>query len=192
VGVEADGARGVRIVFLGPPGCGKGTQAVILAGQLGVPQVATGDMLREAVASDSELGRRVKNVMAAGRLVDDELMAEVVGERLSRPDAKCGFVLDGYPRTAPQAETLRSILERDGQTIDRVILFKVPDEVLVERARFRNREDDLEGVVRERLRLYREKTEPLVGRYRELGLLREIDGDRRIEEVTSQIQEALR
>jgi len=177
--------RGSRVVLLGPPGAGKGTQAQVLCEHLGVPAISTGDMLREAVADGSELGRKVQGIMASGALVDDGTMAEVVRERLARPDARKGFLLDGYPRTLPQAETLAGILREGSQDLDAVLLVDVPEDELVRRALLRGRGDDKEEVVRERLRLYREKTAPLIGYYRERGLLREIDGNRPVEDVTA-------
>jgi adenylate kinase len=187
VGGAAEKGRPVRVVLLGPPGAGKGTQAQLLAGRLGVPAISTGDMLRAAVSAGSELGGRVKSVMASGALVDDALMAEVVRERIAQPDAANGYLLDGYPRTLPQAETLAGILRDAGQELDAVVLVDVPEDELVRRALLRGRDDDKEDVIRERLRVYREKTEPLIGYYRERGLLREIDGNLSVEEVTSRI-----
>jgi adenylate kinase len=184
-------ARSTRMVLLGPPGAGKGTQAQLLAERVGVPAVSTGDMLRAAVAARSELGRRVDGVMASGGLVDDALMAEVVRERLTQPDAAHGYLLDGYPRTLPQAETLAGILEDAGQALDAVLLIDVPVDELVRRSLLRGRGDDTEEVIRERQRVYREKTEPLIGYYRERGLLREIDGNVSVEEVTSRMYAAL-
>jgi adenylate kinase len=180
-----------RIVLLGPPGAGKGTQAQLLAGRLGVPAVSTGDMLRAAVAAGSELGRRVESILASGGLVDDALMAEVVRDRVAQADAGRGYLLDGYPRTLPQAETLAGILDDAGQALDAVVLVDVPEDELVRRTLLRGRGDDKEEVIRERLRLYREKTEPLIGYYRERGLLREIDGNRPVEDVTSRMYAAL-
>ena len=190
-GVE-DGRGRLKVVFLGPPGSGKGTQATVLSQTLGVPAISTGDMLRQAVAEGSELGGRVQAIMAAGGLVDDDTMADVVRDRLAKPDARGGFLLDGYPRTLPQAETLAGILRDAGTELDAVLLVEVPEEELVRRAVLRQRgADDKEEVVRERLRVYGEKTEPLIGYYRERGLLRPIDGHRPIEEVTSQMLAAL-
>jgi adenylate kinase len=180
-----------RIVLLGPPGAGKGTQAALLAGQIGVPAISTGDMLRQAVASGSELGGQVKGIMDAGGLVDDGTMADVVRARLAMEDARPGFLLDGYPRTLPQAETLEGILRDARQELDAVLLIEVPGEELVRRALLRGREDDREEVVRERLRVYREKTEPLIGYYRERGLLYPIDGNLPIDKVLSQMLIAL-
>ena len=187
----ADRGSRRRLVLLGPPGAGKGTQAQFLASRLGVPAISTGDMLREAVAEGSELGRKVKGIMASGALVDDATMADVVRERLAKADARDGYLLDGYPRTLPQVETLAGILRESGRELDAVLLVEVPEEELVRRALLRQREDDREEVVRERLRVYREKTAPLIGYYEQRGLLRRIDGHRPIEEVTPQMLAAL-
>jgi len=180
-----------RIVLLGPPGAGKGTQAELLADQLGVPAISTGDMLRQAVSSGTELGGKVQGIMASGALVDDGTMADVVKDRLAKADARQGFLLDGYPRTLPQAHTLEGILSAAGRELDAVVLVEVPEEELVRRAVLRGRGDDSEEVVRERLRVYREKTEPLIGYYRERGLLYPIDGNLPVEKVTSQMLIAL-
>jgi adenylate kinase len=188
---RAPEGRGLRILLLGAPGAGKGTQSALLAERLGIPAVSTGDLLRGAVAAGNPLGRRVADVLAAGGLVEDGLMAELVGERLGRPDAQAGFLLDGYPRTAEQARALEGLLEGLDGGLDAVVYLRVPEETLVRRALGRGRQDDREEVVRERLRLYRENTEPLIGYYRERGLLREVDGARPMGEVTSQILSAL-
>ncbi len=183
-------ADSLRIVLLGAPGCGKGTQAERLEVSLGVPAISTGEMLRAAVAAGSELGRRVEGVMASGALVDDDLMAEVVRDRLARADTVAGFLLDGYPRTAPQADTLDEILK--GGALDHVVTIDVPDEVLVRRSVLRGRgDDDREEVVRERLRVYAAQTEPLIAHYEGLGLLRRVDGNVPIEQVTTAIEASL-
>ena len=174
-----------RVVLLGPPGAGKGTQAQVLGHRLGIPAISTGDLLRDAVAAENELGRRVRASMGGGKLVADDVMADVVRERLARPDVCDGFLLDGYPRTLPQAETLADILRAEGCGLDAVLLFDVPEEVVARRALLRKRGDDAEAVIRERMKEYREKTVPLIGYYRQRGLLREIDGNRPIEEVTA-------
>jgi adenylate kinase len=184
---DAASRRGARVVLLGPPGAGKGTQGILLSQHLGIPAISTGDMLREAVAEGSGLGNKVQGIMASGALVDDALMADVVRDRLAKADAGRGFLLDGYPRTLPQAETLAGILRDAAQELDAVLLVDVPEDELVRRALLRGRADDQESVIRERLRVYREKTAPLIGYYRERGLLREIDGNRPIEDVTSEI-----
>jgi adenylate kinase len=158
-----------------------------LCERLGVCAISTGDMLREAVAAGNELGRRVQGIMDAGELVDDATMADVVRERLARTDARQGFLLDGYPRTLPQAETLAGILRDAGLSLDAVLLVEVPEDELVRRTLLRGRADDKEEVVRERLRVYGEKTAPLIGYYRQRSLLHEIDGNRPVEEVTAQM-----
>lgn len=180
-----------RIVFLGPPNSGKGTQATSLAEDLGIPSISTGDMLRQSIADGTPLGQRVEGVMARGELVDDGLMAEVVRERLSKSDAQHGFLLDGYPRTLPQAETLNQILEGMQEVLDYTVLIDAPEDVLVQRALGRGRVDDQEDVVRERLRQYREKTEPLNAYYDGKGLLRGINGDQSMEQVAADIRSAI-
>lgn len=188
---ESSRSGGLRAVMLGAPGSGKGTQAEYLAAALGVPAISTGAMLRDAVALGSALGRKVEGIMAAGALVDDALMAEVVRERLARPDAAGGFLLDGYPRTTGQAATLDSILAERRERLDAVVMLDVAEPVLVGRAVARQRADDREDVVRERLRVYREKTEPLVEHYESRNLLRRVDGERAVGEVTAAILKIL-
>jgi len=177
-------AKALRAVLLGAPGSGKGTQAERLAVALGVPTISTGEVLRRAVAQGTELGSRVEKVMASGRLVDDDLMADVVRARLREGDCASGFLLDGYPRTLAQAETLDRILGEAGEALDAVVLFEVPEERLIQRALARKREDDQEPVIRHRLKVYHEKTEPLIELYRTRGILHSIDGDRPIEMVS--------
>lgn len=184
-------AGGAKIVLLGPPGSGKGTQAEILAEELGVPAISTGDMLRGAVSAGSLLGKKVEGIMNAGDLVDDGTMAEVVRERLASQDAEAGFILDGYPRTVPQAETLEGILSAMQEDLDAAVLVEVPEEELVNRALGRGRADDTEEVIRERLRVYREKTEPVIGFYERRGLLRSVDGHAAIDQVTDRIRGAM-
>ena len=184
-----------RIVFLGPPNSGKGTQAATLAGNLGIPAISTGEMLRAAVGSGTELGGRVKGIMERGELVDDETMADVIRARLAEDDAAVGFLLDGYPRTAAQVETLRRILIEREDELDHVVLIDAPDDVLAARASLRlaqeGRKDDNEDVVRQRLEVYRQKTAPLIDIYEKQNLLRRIDGDQVIEEVGRQVAAAV-
>ena len=181
-----------RVLLFGAPGSGKGTQAALLAERLAVPAISTGEMLRAAVASGSDLGRKVDGILAAGALVDDETMEHVVRERLAQADARRGFLLDGYPRTLPQAATLEQILRRQDASLDAAILLEVPEAELVRRLTGRGREDDREDVVRERLRVYEEKTAPLIGHYQQRGLLRRVDGDRAVPEVADAILATLR
>jgi adenylate kinase len=191
--VAADSSRGGdaahRVLLLGPPNSGKGTQAKILAEHLEVPHVSTGDMLREACDAGTELGERVRGILAAGELVDDDTMAGLVAERLSREDAHDGFLLDGYPRTLRQVEDLERIL---GETaVDTVALIEVPEEELIERGLGRGREDDTEEVIRKRIQVYRRQTEPLVEHYGNMGVLEKVDGDRPIADVTEQLLDVL-
>ncbi len=178
-----------RVVLLGPPGSGKGTQGEVLSKKLSIPAISTGDMLRSAVAQGSELGRRVDGIMKRGALVDDTTMLEVVRDRLAQDDAHRGFLLDGFPRTLAQAESLERLLGGDG--IDTVLLVEVPEDELVRRMTGRGRPDETPEVVVERQRVYREQTEPLIGYYRARNVLRPIDGFRPIGEVTAQMLAAL-
>lgn len=187
----------MRLVLLGPPGAGKGTQAARISAAWGIPHISTGEMLREAVAAGTELGRRVGEVMARGHLVPDELVGRVVVERLSRPDARSGFLLDGFPRTVAQTELLDRILADLGVRLDAVLLLEIPEEVAVERMQTRRRQsetvrdDDTVETFRERLRVYAEKTAPLIEIYEKKGLLRRIDGSGTIDEVFAKIRQAL-
>jgi len=183
--------RQLRAVMLGAPGSGKGTQAEILAREVGIPAISTGAMLRSAVASGNQLGQRVEAIMGSGALVDDQTMGEVVRERLAEPDASGGFLLDGYPRTGDQAENLDEILAELGVTLDAVVMMTVPEDELIRRSLLRQRADDTEEVIRNRQRVYRQQTEPLVERYERLGLLRQIDGFQSIEAVASAVLEVL-
>lgn len=184
-----------KLLLLGAPGAGKGTQAARLARRLDVPQISTGDMLREAVACGSELGRRVKDTMDRGELVSDAIVIEVARERLARPDAKRGFVLDGFPRTVAQAQALDAMLAELGSRLERCVALGVDEEAVVERllgrARIEGRSDDNEATIRKRMRVYEEQTQPLLDYYRRRGLLAVVDGMGSIEEVEKAIGEAL-
>ncbi|MGH9368677.1 MAG: adenylate kinase [Thermoanaerobaculia bacterium] len=185
----------MRIVLLGPPGSGKGTQARRLSEQLSVPAIATGDILREAVRLGTPLGRQAQSIMERGELVPDGTMIELVRQRLDAPDARDGFVLDGFPRTVEQALALERLLSERAGGLWAVLNLSVPESVLVERLRGRSaaegRADDRPETIRERLRIYAEKTEPLVRFFRDRGLLAEVAGVGEVFEVARRIGEAL-
>jgi adenylate kinase len=184
----------MRIVFLGPPGSGKGTQAKLLAEQLGIPTISTGEILRAAVRDGTPLGLKAKAVMEAGELVSDDLMVDLIRDRLAKPDARRGFLLDGFPRTIAQAEALDRLLKGNGTTLSSVINLSVPETVLIDRLQGRSgqesRADDRRETVLERLRVYREKTEPLIEHYRRLGLLADVDGVGEVPEIAGRITRA--
>jgi len=178
---------GMRLVLLGPPGSGKGTQGERLAERLAVPTISTGDMVRAEIESGSDLGRQVEQIVVSGALVEDQLMARLVRRRLAEPDTAGGFLLDGYPRTLPQADTLASVLMEQGRQLDGVLMIDVPQDELLRRLLDRQRTDDKEEIIRRRLEVYDRQTKPLVEHYRNLGLLREIDGHQSILEVETTI-----
>jgi len=187
----------LRLVFLGPPGAGKGTQAQLLAEKNGLLHLSTGDMFRGAIARGTPTGLRAKSFMDQGRLVPDEVVDALVDERLKEDDSQAGFLLDGYPRNRTQAEALEGMLTTRGTPLDAVLYLEVPDDVLVERIVKRGqqsggaRADDTAEVAAERLRVYHEHTAPLVEYYESHGLLRRIDGTRTIEQVQQAIAEVL-
>jgi adenylate kinase len=183
------------ILLLGPQGAGKGTQGKLIAAEHGIPHVATGDMLRAAMAADTELGRQVKPIYDAGRLVPDDLMIALIRERLGAEDAREGFVLDGFPRTMAQAEALEEMLREIGRDLDVVFEFQLADQVgrerMLRRAAEENRSDDTPEAIDERLRLYHEETEPLIEYFRVRGNLVGIHADRPVREVFRELQQAL-
>jgi adenylate kinase len=185
----------MRIVFLGPPGGGKGTQAKLLADRLKIPAISTGEILRAAVREGTPLGRQAKAVMESGELVSDDLMIALIRERLAEPDARIGFLLDGFPRTVDQAVALEKLLEGNGSRLSTVVNLSVPEQVLLDRLASRsgqeNRSDDARETVLERLRIYRQKTEPLIDFYRKRGLLVDVDGVGGVPEIAGRIGEAL-
>lgn len=185
----------MNILLLGPQGSGKGTQARRISAEYGIPHVATGDMLREAIAAGTALGRKVKPILACGDLVPDEDMISLIRERLSRDDTAEGFVLDGFPRTMAQAEALDAVLREIGRELTIVFELQLPEGVCIERllrrARLEGRVDDTPEVVGRRLELYHRETEPLIEHYRATGKLVGIHADRPIPEVFAEIQEAL-
>lgn len=187
----------MRLVLLGPPGAGKGTQAQILIDTYGIPQLSTGDMLRAAIAAKTPLGLEAKAIVDRGDLVSDEIVSGIISERMDEPDCAKGFILDGFPRTIAQAQALTHMLDRKGLHIDAVIEIKADSDILVGRIINRAKEsggaraDDNEEVLRKRLDIYNEQTAPLVTFYAEQGLLKSVDGMAPIEEVTAAIRQAI-
>jgi adenylate kinase len=190
----------VRVVLLGPPGAGKGTQAAVIAERLSIPAISTGDIFRANVSGKTELGLKVKTYLDAGDLVPDEITVAMVKDRLAEPDAKAGFLLDGFPRSIGQAEQLRSSLAELGQSLDRVLELVVDEDELVRRLSGRRmlvdgqmvqRDDDKPETVRHRLHVYQEQTAPVAGFYEGEGLLSRIDAIGEVDEVTGRAMKAL-
>ena len=207
--------RALNVVMLGPPGAGKGTQSERFARTHGLPKISTGDILREAIQADTPLGRSAKATIYAGGLVSDDLMIGIVGERLAQPDTRPGFVLDGFPRTVPQATALDGMIDGRGPLV--IVDIVVPEEVLLRRLAARricgscgvnaaiewtttcgncggllvHRNDDADGVVRERLRVYHRQTEPIVGFYAGRPTFRRIDGNQPPDAVTAAMDAAI-
>ena len=187
----------MRLIFLGPPGAGKGTQAKLLTEKYGIPQLSTGDMLRAAVAAGTDVGKRAKAVMDAGQLVSDAIVNEIVSDRIDSADCAKGFILDGYPRTVPQAEALDQILAGKGIALDAVVELKVDEDALVRRMENRVaetiaaggtvRSDDNPEAFKRRLTEYREKTAPLSNYYASTGKLQTVDGMANVDVVTAEI-----
>ena len=207
----------MRMILVGPPGAGKGTQAARLVDKLKIPHISSGDMLRAAVKEGTELGKTADGYMKAGQLVPDEVVIGMILERIAKPDAAAGFMLDGFPRTIPQAEALDQALEAAGFALDRVLLIEVPDEPIVERGvgrrndpitgriyhikfdppppevadRLVHRKDDTEEAIKNRLSYYHQWTAPIVPFYQRKGLLRRVDGVGSPDEVTARITAVL-
>jgi adenylate kinase len=185
----------MRIVFFGPNGSGKGTQAAMLKAELQVPHISTGDLLRAAVRAGTPLGVKAKAVMEAGHLVSDEIVLGMLEERLAEPDVHNGFILDGYPRNLAQCDALEKLLDRLGQPLDVAIKLDVPDRAILGRCEIRfaaeGRRDDDPAIVRKRLEVYRAQTEPVADHFGALGKLKTVDGVGSVEEVFQRILAAL-
>ena len=185
----------MNILLLGPQGSGKGTQARRISAEYDIPHIATGDMLREAMAADTPLGRRVKPIYDGGGLVPDDLMIDLIRDRLGEEDAQDGFVLDGFPRTMAQAEALDAMLREIGRDLDLVLELQVDDATararLLKRAEEEGRADDTPHAIERRLETYHRETAPLVEHYRVRGRLVGVNGDRAIGEVLAEIQRAI-
>jgi adenylate kinase len=179
----------VRLVLLGPPGAGKGTQAEKLAEKLQIPHLSTGELFRQNINNGTKLGLEAKGYLDAGDLVPSELTNELVDDRLSNSDADGGFILDGYPRSVQQAKALHDILERRGTRLDAVLEFRVPEDVLLERLKARGRADDTDEVILNRMKVYRDETAPLIEYYR--NELKTVDAVGTVDEVFARALRAL-
>ena len=193
--MSSDSGSTARLVLLGPPGAGKGTQAARLAERLGVPAISTGDIFRANIKGGTELGRTAQEYTARGELVPDEVTNAMVRDRLAQPDAARGFLLDGYPRNTAQVGELDAILEADGRALDAALEITADADVVVERllkrAEIEGRADDTEPVIRRRLDVYAEQTAPVSGLYAERDLLVRVDGIGEVDEVTERLLAAL-
>lgn len=185
----------MKLVFLGPPGAGKGTQAKIYSEKHKIAHISTGEMLRAAVQAGSPLGLKVKSIIDSGQLVSDELIIEVIKDRVKQQDCSGGYILDGFPRTVKQAEALSALLKESGQKLDAAVLFDLPVKAIMERLANRrsteSRADDTESVQLERQRIYLEQTAPLIDYFRNSGLLKTVDATGTIEQVGSSLEAAL-
>ena len=186
----------MRLIILGPPGAGKGTQATRVADRLGIPAISTGDIFRANIKNETELGKQVKDILASGGYVTDEITNAIVRDRLHEDDAEGGFLLDGYPRTLAQVDALDAMLAEDGHALDAVLELTVDEDAVVQRllkrAEIEGRADDTEEVIRERQAIYRRETAPLADVYAGRELLVQVDGMGEVDEVTSRIDEALK
>ncbi len=179
----------MRLPFVGPPGSGKGTQAERVAAKLGIPHISTGEMFRKHVLAETDLGTQIQALMAAGEYVPDEITGKMLAERLADPDSAAGFVLDGFPRTVPQAELLDDLLGED--TLDGVVSLEVDSEELVGRLMARGRADDALETISRRLEVYHAQTAPLLDFYADRGIIRTVNGSGDVDEITERIIAAL-
>ena len=176
-----------RLIFLGPPGAGKGTQAAVIAEKLAIPHISTGEILRGAIAEKTPLGVKAKSYVDNGDLVPDDLILDLVEERLNQKDTKDGWILDGFPRNVSQAEFLDTLLEKLNQACDYVLNLDVKDNVLIKRLLERGRKDDNEETITNRLEVYRQQTAPLIEYYQNHGILKGVNGDATEEEVSTSL-----
>ena len=190
-GDEPESRSALQLVMLGPPGAGKGTQASRIHDRFAIPHISTGDILRAEVAAETDLGLEVKEVMERGDLVADEIVLELVDKRIAQADCDAGFILDGFPRTIPQAEGLDKILKKQGKGHVTVIDIAVPDEALLPRLLARKRADDTEATIKNRIEVYHEKTAPLIEYYERKGRLLRVNGDQSIDDVFAEIAAVL-
>ena len=181
----------MRLVFVGPPGAGKGTQAERIIDYLDVPHLSTGDMLREALATETDVGRAAKEYISTGQLVPDEIVLQIVCQRLNQSDCQDGCLFDGFPRNIDQAQALDGLLEQRGSPLNLVLELVVDEDKLIERLLGRGRTDDNPGVIRQRLVVYREQTAPLSDYYENRGILRQIDGNGTVDEVSALVRTVL-
>jgi adenylate kinase len=179
----------VRIVLVGPPGAGKGTQAARLSERLGAPHISTGDLFRDNMKNETDLGKEAQRYVDAGDLVPDEVTVKMVKDRLAQPDAQEGFLLDGFPRNSAQAQELESVLGDLGQRLDAVLVFEVDDEELIQRLTSRGRSDDTEDTIRHRQEVYRSETEPLIDHYSDIAVRVNAVGS--VDEITDRAMDAL-
>ena len=179
------------LIFLGPPGAGKGTQAHVLAQALRIPHISTGEILRQAIAQATPLGKKAQGYVERGELVPDDLMLDLIRERLGSADTGAGWILDGFPRNVTQASFLDELLEELSQKADVVVNLEVPDQILITRLLSRGRKDDTEETISRRLQVYREQTAPLIDYYRSRDKLYSIDGDRTPEFVTQSLKQVI-
>lgn len=179
---------GIKLIFLGPPGAGKGTQAQLLAESYGIPHISTGEILRTAISEQTDLGVKAQGYVDRGELVPDDLILDLIRARLQEPDAAPGWILDGFPRNVAQAEFLEKLLAELNQACNYALNLAVPDDVLIERLLGRGRKDDNETTIARRLEVYREKTAPVIAFYEKQGTLASVDGNQGMDAVTEALK----